>query len=309
MTMLSSGPGSRAQCSPEGRRPSEGLLEGLHGQSIGRWNIRLAYSCLTLAIWTLETGLNTAWENQMKAFSCPSTLKLEAFALRNPFTIWKTKWVAFRANIARAVAATPEQGMCCPRHVVCKRCWVDRPEDARGRARTRTATPLDYDNRRAGIRLNKLNIESPVIQRLPDSWRHVRAPSGRPPLPMWPNNNNKADKKKSSQLDRIAGLTSPNDERLFPFLTEPWRRTAHSFNRRIRIIGSEGLEKKEAAKLHGQKISPFSFALEHLLVYTDDSLRELHHVRRVGAGEAIYREDSEIFAQSYGLGGRPEEAV
>ncbi|KAJ7670203.1 hypothetical protein B0H17DRAFT_836392, partial [Mycena rosella] len=36
---------------------------------------------------------------------------------------------------------------------------------------------LDRDNHRAGIRLNKLSAENPVIQRLPDAWRHGRAPS------------------------------------------------------------------------------------------------------------------------------------
>ncbi|KAJ7704826.1 hypothetical protein B0H17DRAFT_1126465 [Mycena rosella] len=36
----------------------------------------------------------------------------------------------------------------------------------------------------------------------------------------------------------LSRFTSPNDERTFPFLTEPWWRTAHSFRGRIRITGS-----------------------------------------------------------------------
>ncbi|KAJ7938834.1 hypothetical protein B0H13DRAFT_1851413 [Mycena leptocephala] len=153
---------------------------------------------------------------------------------------------------------------------------------------------LDEGNRRAAIRFNKLSTDSPI------------APPIRPPLPVRPANNNAADKRKNTQLGRLALHTSPKDERIFPFLTEPWRRTAASFNGRVQISGSGGQEKKEAAKAHKTKICMLADSPQHLLLYTNGSLRKLRRLRRVGAGVAVYRGDAEIFASSSGLGGHAD---
>jgi ribonuclease HI len=114
------------------------------------------------------------------------------------------------------------------------------------------------------------------------------------------------DKRKSTQVDQLTRLTSPNEERIFPFLTPPWRRTATSFGDRLKITGAAGREKKEAAKAHKEKISAIAPFSNHLLVYTDGSMREIHRVRRVGAGVAIFRAEDEIFSSSIGLGSKAE---
>ncbi|KAF7343444.1 putative RNA-directed DNA polymerase from transposon BS [Mycena venus] len=166
---------------------------------------------------------------------------------------------------------------------------------------------MDGGNRRAAIRFNKLSANSPVIQRLPDTWRKGKAPKTPPPLPVCPpGSRSKANMRKTSQLERLSRLSSPNNERIFPYLTAPWRRTAASFGRRVCITGTMGREKKDAVKEHKTKLRELNSLPEHLLVYSDGSLRPVHRVCRIGAGIVIYHEGAEIFARSIGLGGRAE---
>jgi ribonuclease HI len=64
--------------------------------------------------------------------------------------------------------------------------------------------------------------------------------------------------------------------------------------------------KKEAARLHNEKIREFQNDEKHLLVYTDGSLRVIHGFRRVGTGVVIYNKKEEVYAQARGLGARAE---
>jgi hypothetical protein len=109
-----------------------------------------------------------------------------------------------------------------------------------------------------------------------------RVPHQSSPFPTGPN----------KRTGYSTSVTSPNDERILPFLTEPWRRTAAFFNGCWKITGSGGMEKKKAAKILKEKItqiSSSSLSSEHLLVYRW-LLLELHRVRRVGAGVAITKD-------------------
>lgn len=105
----------------------------------------------------------------------------------------------------------------------------------------------------------------------------------------------------------MARLTNANDERIFPFLAAPWHRQSTDFNGRLTIKpASLGTKKDEAAKEHIESIGKFKHKPDHLLVYSDGSLRILHGFRRVGAGVVIYHEESEVFARSMGLGAKAE---
>ncbi|KAJ7152582.1 hypothetical protein C8R43DRAFT_845138, partial [Mycena crocata] len=143
---------------------------------------------------------------------------------------------------------------------------------------------LDAANRRTAIRFNKLSVNNPVVQRLPDEWRDGQAPSVPPPLPVRvAASRNKLEMRKSTQLDQLSKLTSAKNERIFPYLTAPWRRTTASYAGRMQVSGSGGVKKEDAAEAHKQKISNILMLPdEHLLVYTDGSLRPVHRVRRVG---------------------------
>ncbi|KAJ7057847.1 hypothetical protein C8F01DRAFT_945335, partial [Mycena amicta] len=165
---------------------------------------------------------------------------------------------------------------------------------------------LDQANRRAGIRFNKLSPHSPIVQRLPDSWRDGNRPEIHPPLPMRLQNNSKQDQRRTTQLEKLARHTSPDDERIQPFLSPPWRRTADAFGGRLKIEGTRGLSKEDAAKEHIRRVQWISILESHLLIYSDGFMMTLHGLRRVGAGVVGYREDEEVFAMSRGLGGHAE---
>ncbi|KAF7373478.1 Reverse transcriptase from mobile element jockey protein [Mycena sanguinolenta] len=140
---------------------------------------------------------------------------------------------------------------------------------------------LDQLGRNAAIRLNKLAVNSPIIQRLPDGWRGEKAPSAAPPLP-------------------------PTPERISPYLTPPWRRTPTSFDGRYNVSGTNAMEKEDAAKAHKERIRNLGDNPAHILIYTDGSQMALHRVKRVGAGVVIYHMGNEIFAGSAGLGSAAE---
>ncbi|CAK5283362.1 unnamed protein product [Mycena citricolor] len=117
----------------------------------------------------------------------------------------------------------------------------------------------------------------------------------------------KKDQKKTTQLERLAHHTNPHGEPILPFLNPPWGQTASKFGDRMRLEkSSNGVEKEEAAERHKERISAFADNPEHLLAYSDGSLRKLHGMRRVGTGVVVYQENTEIFAESQGLGGRAE---
>ena len=82
---------------------------------------------------------------------------------------------------------------------------------------------LDSTTKQAAIRFNKLSANNPVIQRLPNRWRaNNNPPQLAPPLPSLPASRRKSN---TTQLLQVAKNTSPLNERIFPFLLPPWRRT------------------------------------------------------------------------------------
>jgi hypothetical protein len=114
-----------------------------------------------------------------------------------------------------------------------------------------------------------------------------------PPLTTKPPGNGKKANKCTTQLAELAKLTSPNDERIFPFLTPPWRRLKTDFNERLKISALRK-DKEEAAEDHMKKIGKIENSQNHMLIYTDGSQRPMHRVRRTGAGVTIIVAGEEI---------------
>ncbi|KAK0478909.1 hypothetical protein IW261DRAFT_1481652 [Armillaria novae-zelandiae] len=131
---------------------------------------------------------------------------------------------------------------------------------------------LDQCTRRAAIRFNKLSTGNPIIQQLDNRWRAGRNPSNPPPLPTHKASRAVAETKKTTQLQQVAMLTDPNDERLHPFsdLAAPWRRTEQD---------------RDIQRLQ---------TCDHLLVYTDGSQRDIRGKNRRSRNCGIQRRDTHL---------------
>jgi len=73
---------------------------------------------------------------------------------------------------------------------------------------------LDYLERKAGIRLNRLSIANPVIHRLPTAWTQTENSAPRQETNPSPKGN--------TQLIRVAAHTAHTHEQVFSFLLPPW---------------------------------------------------------------------------------------
>ena len=84
--------------------------------------------------------------------------------------------------------------------------------------------------RRYALRLNKLPMDSAVIQHLPNSWRDNSPPSFPRPL-STPNRRSKP----KTCLQKIANMTSHDHERIDPFATAPWCRSLSLYPNRFLV--------------------------------------------------------------------------
>ena len=173
---------------------------------------------------------------------------------------------------------------------------------------------VQLQTKRYAVRLNKLPLTNPVIQRLPDTWRNGQPPMQKPPLPTT-NGKQTRNRVNTSPLLEIAKHTDPKHERIHPFRTPPWRRTAESFNGRVKInltiqIPDEGdddeNEKPKTEELHQKLISEISLSDTNLIVYSDGSLIKKNGFTRTGASAVLYHQNTEVKTAQLGLGGRAE---
>lgn len=81
---------------------------------------------------------------------------------------------------------------------------------------------LDQEVRRYGVRLNKLSTRSPVINRLPNSWRSGNAPHVLPRLPAK-KRRRRATTKDTTPILEAAKHTKAEHECLEPSAAPPWR--------------------------------------------------------------------------------------
>ena len=95
---------------------------------------------------------------------------------------------------------------------------------------------LDYLERKAGIRLNRLSIANPVIHCLPTAWTQTENSA--------PRQETNPSPKGSTQLICIAAHTAHTHERIFPFLLPPWRKTCADYPNRVTIEDKPAKEDK-----------------------------------------------------------------
>lgn len=166
---------------------------------------------------------------------------------------------------------------------------------------------LNQAVRAAGIRFNKLSGASPVVERLPDSWRSGNAPHTPPPLPpQKPRSRAAAELRKTTPLLHAAASTSPDDERIDPFAAAPWRRAAAEYNGRFTIANKKPTVKKdEAAKAHKARLPSLTNPAT-IIAYTDGSQKDDRGTTRVGAGVVLYHNGTRVRALRAGLGQRAE---
>ena len=159
---------------------------------------------------------------------------------------------------------------------------------------------LDYVVRQAGLRFNKLDTRSPVLDRLSNEWRHGATPTTPPPLRAY------RLRTQTTPLLEVASHTSAGAERIRPFGAAPWRRTHHEFGPRFSIRPkTTGLTKDEAAKAHRHNLANLTNA-ETVVCYADGSMLDRDGYMRVGAGYIMYHAGRTVRELSVGLGGKAE---
>ena len=157
---------------------------------------------------------------------------------------------------------------------------------------------LDYLERKAGIRLNRLSITNPVIHCLPPAWTQTEHSS--------PRQETNLSSRGTTQLHWIAAHTAHNHERVFPFLLPPWRKTHTDYPNRV-TIQDEPTKRDKAISEHLHYVSSLKTSPNHIVVYTDGSQKTVgQRFRRTGAAAVGFHQGNEIFKQRIGLGGMAE---
>jgi hypothetical protein len=134
--------------------------------------------------------------------------------------------------------------------------------------------PLDIHlatiKQNAAIRLNKLPTKSPIIQRLPNTWRNNRPPTITPPTPT--NNHTRTRNPKTTTLLKLAQQHDPNCERISTDIP-PWTKTAIDLKGKLTIISSTCAKdkRKENAKKHNIEVKTHINDQSLLTIYTDGS--------------------------------------
>ncbi|KAF5377839.1 hypothetical protein D9615_006682 [Tricholomella constricta] len=166
---------------------------------------------------------------------------------------------------------------------------------------------LDLANARYADRLHKLNHTNPVLQRLSSEWRDGTPPISPPPLPSQKPTKSKKPPKRT-QLEKIAASTyRPSEgEKIIPFISPPWRRTARDFGPRLTISGADPkIKKDDAAKTHNRRTRVLLTDPSNLLIYSDGSMLDApgdQQKKNVGWGVVGYHKDKEVIARRGGLG-------
>ncbi|KAF5379687.1 hypothetical protein D9615_005656 [Tricholomella constricta] len=143
------------------------------------------------------------------------------------------------------------------------------------------------------------------MQRLSDEWRDGNAPSTPPPLPSHKPSRSKKTPK-PTQLEAIAAQTyrPAEGERIIPFISPPWRKTAHDLRGKLTIRGATpNVTKEKAAKAHNTRIRTLITNPTHLLMYSDGSmLDETNNKKNVGWGVVGYHNSREVITRRGGMG-------
>ena len=161
----------------------------------------------------------------------------------------------------------------------------------------------DLLTRRYATRLNKLPKSSPVIQRLPNTWRDNQPPTSPPPLPT----SHFKRKKPSTTLQKISKYTGHDHERTDPYASPPWNRTLSLFKGRLIINPcTHPTDNNPPRDIHLQTISELQKNPNAISIYSDGSKINKHGFYRIGAAAVVYYLGNEVESGKMGLGGHAE---
>lgn len=148
---------------------------------------------------------------------------------------------------------------------------------------------LNYLQRRAAFRINRLPQNSQVICRLPRAWHENWT---------WPTTDpttHQHQRRPNTQLLRLSRLSSPLYEHADIFAIEPWAPSADSFEGRLTVQPKRAeTTKKAAARAHLDYVRGLNTDNNHLVVYTDGSQLTIDNTRRCGAAAVFLRRGREL---------------
>ncbi|KAI0916052.1 hypothetical protein AcV5_010469 [Taiwanofungus camphoratus] len=149
---------------------------------------------------------------------------------------------------------------------------------------------------------------SPILHRLPQTWRILKVKAPLPPLPTHIKPTPRRRKPtKTTRLCKLALRSDPLDERILPLCLPPWKKTIPDFNGRLKVTpATKGTSKDDASLEHILKVGAFTNSPQHLLVYSDGSMLETRGSRRVGAGYVALKQHIPISSRKIGLGKKAE---
>ena len=155
------------------------------------------------------------------------------------------------------------------------------------------------------ICFSRLPSSSPVIQRLGNNWRKGKKAKFPPPLPPKRFNGSAVDNKRTTPLMELEKLTSPSHERVRPFHSPPWRKTALSYPDRVHIRPHPTSD-EDPLGTHKSLLDEIKYSVKNLIAYSDGSHKYYQGFPRTGAAAVIYHQDQEIKTRQMGLGGNSE---
>ena len=154
-------------------------------------------------------------------------------------------------------------------------------------------------NQQAAIRLHKLPLLSPVIQRLPDIWRNRKKPTVETPFSTPPNFGLNAAK--LTDLHSLAASTPSSAEKLEPFHSDnaPWSWDKSLALDHLSINHSTCLPGEIPGRVQSANILLQSLATkpDTVVGYCDGS-----RMRKAGYGIVLYHLGFTLFETSIGLG-------
>jgi len=168
---------------------------------------------------------------------------------------------------------------------------------------------VNLHKKQCTIHFNKLSNTSPIIQRLPQTWRNSEKPTAPSPLQPKLYNNSATDHARTTNLLELTKHTCHSHERIDPYLTAPWHRTKHSFTGHIQISTckpetKDEKEKQEIIDSHKKQVQKLEEKEESLVIYSDRSMVRRKGFPQVSAAVVGYHKGIEVFSKKMGMGGR-----
>ena len=129
---------------------------------------------------------------------------------------------------------------------------------------------LDTVIERVGIRLMKLSVSNPVMERI-NIWPRTMEMERRVPLPPVPRCNRRQMPFPQTCLGRISSFITPHHERIGGQVEPPWELAGEKFRDRVKVITKPSGDTKAVVREHKRQVRQLSANPNALVIYTDGS--------------------------------------